>query len=98
MLEHSENRLKATIKGQLTFNDNTAFHEISSKIEDQKIKQLDLDLKDLDYIKYSGIGILLVLKERCDEHKVHLTLQHPQGQVAQLLRVTAIDNLIPITA
>lgn len=96
--ELSNNTLRVYLNGKLTFSDNASFQAISKKLEEGKVKDLEVGLDGLEYIDSSGIGMLLVLKEKCDEIAAQMTLSKPRGQVAKILRIACIDRVIPIVA
>ncbi len=88
--------LKVNLNGRLTFTDNSAFQSILPTPGTTDVEHINLNLGDLDYIDSSGIGMLLVLKEKCDEVGANMTMSHPRGQVEKVLRVACIDRVIPI--
>ncbi len=96
--ELSNSTLRVHLNGKLTFSDNASLQAIGRKLEDNQIKELEVGLDGLDYIDSSGIGMLLVLKEKCDEIAAQMTLSKPRGQVAKILRIACIDRVIPIVA
>lgn len=93
---HEGNRLKVSLSGKLTFSDNAAFQSLTQMQSEHQVQQIDILLNNLDYIDSSGIGMLLVLKEKCDEIGATMTLSQPKGQVAKILRIACIDRVIPI--
>lgn len=99
IISHQEGpRLQVSLAGRLTFSDNAAFQTIAPAGTRGGFQQLEIHLGELEYIDSSGIGMLLVLKERCDEMGAAMTLLHPQGQVAKVLRIACIERVIPIVA
>lgn len=88
--------LHITMSGRLTFSDNASFQTITSMSQSGSVNRIDLHLEELEYIDSSGIGMLLVLKEKCDEIGASMALSRPQGQVAKILRVACIDRVIPV--
>ena len=97
MVSHRDgNSLQVSLTGKLTFSDNSAFQSVTELQENGKVKQIDLHLEHLEYIDSSGIGMLLVLKEKCDAIGATMTLSSPRGQVAKILRIACIDRVIPI--
>lgn len=98
MVAHRDgSSLQVSLAGKLTFSDNSAFQSVTEiQQENGTVKQIDLHLEHLEYIDSSGIGMLLVLKERCDAIGATMTLSSPRGQVAKILRIACIDRVIPI--
>jgi HptB-dependent secretion and biofilm anti anti-sigma factor len=90
------NTLRINLNGKLTFSDNNAFQSITDISGGKTDQHIEIHLEGLDYIDSSGIGMLLVLKEKCDENGATMTLSRPQGQVAKILRVACIDSIIPV--
>lgn len=97
MVSHRDgSSLQVSLAGKLTFSDNSTFQSVTELQENGKVKQIDLHLENLEYIDSSGIGMLLVLKEKCDAVGATMTLSSPRGQVAKILRIACIDRVIPI--
>lgn len=97
IVSHKEgNCLQVSLTGKLTFSENSAFQAITTMQEDSNVRQINISLDNLEYIDSSGIGMLLVLKEKCDELGAAMTLSHPKGQVAKILRIACIEKVIPI--
>lgn len=88
--------LMIQVNGKLTFSDNAAFQNIPALSETQPPRQVEIDLSGLEYIDSSGLGMLLVLKEKCDHIGTTMILTNPKGQVAKILRIASIDRIIRI--
>jgi stage II sporulation protein AA (anti-sigma F factor antagonist) len=97
-IERRDSSLRIHLNGKLTFSDHAAFQEIVRTAEESGAKQVEVVMEQLSYIDSSGIGMLLVLNDRCQEQSIALSLARPQGQVAKILRVANIDKMIPIAA
>ena len=87
--------LKVQMKGKLTFADSQYFQQIIKRLPDEHIRSLDIKIEELTYVDSSGIGLLLMLKDKCDEAQVSLTLCNPQGQVRKLVELARLDQVLP---
>jgi anti-sigma B factor antagonist len=57
-----------------------------------------LDLSQLHFINSAGLGAFIALYRRCHENGGQVAIASPRQAVAQVLRVTNLDRLMPIYA
>lgn len=84
------------IAGQCCFSDYGDFQRIVEMIEGKSAPTLILLLQDLYYIDSSGLGMLLVLRDKCHDKGIHLVLRHPTGQVRKMLEVAQLNEIFTI--
>jgi HptB-dependent secretion and biofilm anti anti-sigma factor len=88
--------LEAGFSHRLTAADHGSFRDILSKVKENGIKRLILDLSDLDWIDSSGLGLLILAKEAGGKAGIELLLRSPKGHVKELLELGHFDRLINI--
>lgn len=94
----SDNATAMVFKGKLTFADYKHFQDLFQKLEGAVPSQVNVHLADLDFIDSSGIGMLLLLKEKCDQKNVALIIHQPQGQVKKMFEVAQLDKVFSIAS
>ncbi|MFO1242243.1 MAG: STAS domain-containing protein [Rickettsiales bacterium] len=94
----SENATAMTFKGKLTFADYKHFQDVFQRLEQAAPKQVNVHLAELEFIDSSGIGMLLLLKEKCDQKSVALVVHNPQGQVKKMFEVAQLDKVFSIAS
>lgn len=84
------------IAGQCCFSDYGEFQRIIEMVEEKASSTLILLLPDLYYIDSSGLGMLLVLRDKCQGTGINLVLRHPTGQVRKMLEVAQLNEIFTI--
>ncbi len=90
------NTLSLTFSGEMTFNDNPKVREVIGIIEKNKIGTLAIDFSRVTFIDSAGLGMLLILKEELAKNKGLVLLQHAQGQVEKMFKVSKFDALFDV--
>jgi anti-anti-sigma factor len=60
------------------------------------VRELDVDLANVNYIDSSALGMLLLLREKAGAQNIQLKLAHAQGSVRQVLEVANFGRLFEI--
>lgn len=94
----SKSATAIVFKGKLTFADYKHFQDFFQKLEQSAPSQIDVRLGELEFIDSSGIGMLLLLKEKCDQKNVSLIVHQPQGQVKKMFEVAQLDKVFSIAS
>lgn len=94
----SENTSAMVFKGKLTFADYKHFQDLFQRLEQSAPSHVNVHLGDLEFIDSSGIGMLLLLKEKCDQKNVALIVHKPQGQVKKMFEVAQLDKVFSIAS
>ena len=88
--------LRVTMQGQFTFTDNPSFRGIMDELAKSEIRQVTLDFAGVDFIDSAGLGMLLLLRDLCQERQIQATLENPQGQVEKIFLISKFDQLFTI--
>ncbi len=81
------------MNGQFTFPDNPKFKGILSVVKDGGFSQLQLDFGGVTFIDSAGLGMLLLLRDQCQESGVRVGLSGMSGQVAKIFSISQFDRL-----
>ena len=85
-----------SLSGKFMFADHGAFNEILSLIKGGTVKAVTLDLDQVEFIDSAALGMFLIAREESQKNNINLTLRSPQGQVAQMFKVSKFDTLFTI--
>lgn len=87
--------LHVRLAGRSEFSDYKLMEQLCQTIEQstQRWSQVSVDLASVEFIDSSGLGLLLLLKDHCDRHKINVYLKNPQGQVRKMLEVSRLNEL-----
>jgi len=85
------------LNGRFDFNSHRAFKEsYSGFLSDAEVKTVEIDLDNVSYIDSSALGMLLMLRERCDGMGKKVVLRNPNEIVVQILDIANFNKLFPI--
>jgi HptB-dependent secretion and biofilm anti anti-sigma factor len=90
---------KAIIKlsGRFDFNTHREFRVAYEGIIDQaSVTQVVVDLGGVDYLDSSALGMLLMLRDRCESGKRAIALSNVKGSVKQVLDIANFGKLFRI--
>lgn len=90
----NQNRgLRVHLSGQFTFADNNKFKHILESLEQEAPQSLNLNLSAVDFIDSAALGMLLLLRDRCQQQNVSLAIEEAQGQVEKIMMISKFDQL-----
>lgn len=95
-LTQSHDTLTAVISGSFTFTDNPVFSRVLSASKQPDIQYITLNLTKVEYIDSAGLGMLLMLRDHCNQIGQQLILFSPTGQVEKVFSVAKFDELFQI--
>jgi anti-anti-sigma factor len=91
-------RVVLRLSGRFEFSAHREFREAIDRIMQMKgIDELAIDLMDVDYVDSSGLGMLLMVRERTNSAKLGLILANPRGMVRQALDIAHFEKLFTIS-
>lgn len=61
------------------------------------VRELDIDLSNVDYVDSSALGMLLLLREKSMGANIQLKLSKPRSAVRQVLETANFGRLFTIT-
>ncbi len=90
----SGDSLELTLTGKFTFADNKVFNAIMDEIA--SYKKIIIDLAKVEFIDSAALGILLLVRDKCDKTSTNLLLKNPKGQVKQMFDISRFGDLFNI--
>ena len=94
--EFTGDPLVVHLQGVLTFDDHERFRELATAIADSEADTAVLDLSGLTMIDSAGIGMLIMANDRAAKRGKTLRLRGVSGQVAKVVELSRIEQIIPI--
>lgn len=88
--------LEINLSGRFTFTDNKIFSPIIDGITASQYKRVVVDLGLVDFIDSAALGILLLIRDKCEKASTSLTLVNPRGQVKHMFDVSRFNDLFRI--
>lgn len=79
---------------KLTFADHMVFRKLLEDIKTANAKFCTLDMSGLEMIDSSGLGMLMIALDESKKHGFKLSISSPSGAVAQLLKLSRMDQLL----
>lgn len=93
-----EDKASLTINGRFDFSIHRDFRNGYEQILGAgSVRELDIDLKDVDYVDSSALGMLLLLREKAMAKNIQMKLVGTQGSVRQVLEVANFGRLFTIS-
>lgn len=89
--------LHVSMSGKCTFSDYVFFKDIIDACEKDAVKRIDINMSGLEYVDSSGLGMLLMLKEKIAS-KAAIQIISPQGQVKKMIDVAKLGNIFTVVA
>lgn len=87
-----------TLNGRFDFNSHRDFRNgYDDLLQNNTIKQLEINLNGVDYLDSSALGMLLLLKERAAAAQIALELTNCRGMVKQVLDVANFGKIFNIS-
>jgi anti-anti-sigma factor len=85
------------LTGRFEFSAHREFRETVERVLGQQgLKEIVVDLTDVDYVDSSALGMLLMLRERAGSARLTLKLTNPRGMVRQALDIAHFEKLFAI--
>lgn len=92
-----EGTAKIAMAGRFDFNSHRLFRDAYQQILDnQAIKEMEIDLGAVDYLDSSALGMLLLLREKTVAANKTMALTNCRGVVQQVLEVANFNKLFTI--
>lgn len=75
------------VKGRMTHADYKMFREVLGRINDDKPQKVVFDLKNVDFVDSSALGMLLIVRDAAVQQQREVVLRGAKGQVEQLIQI-----------
>ena len=97
-VKHKKEYTLITVHGEIDLYNGKQLKEKVGVIEDtSESSNLILDIKDVEYIDSTGLGILIGIKRRTTEMGGRLTLVLHSDRIIKLFEITGLSNIFTIT-
>ncbi|SCA56925.1 putative Anti-sigma factor antagonist [Candidatus Terasakiella magnetica] len=87
--------IQVKLTGELTLNDEEKFRSLSLEASEQSGSKCVIDLSALEFLDSAGLGLLLVLKEFCEDASKTVSIRPGGGEVREILDISEFSSLIP---
>jgi anti-sigma B factor antagonist len=94
--ERDGERLTIAVEGELDIASAPDLDAALQRAEDSDAVQIILDLSMIRFIDSTGLGALLVAGRRSTEDGSRLGMRLGSGEVARMMKLTAIDQTVTI--
>ena len=95
--KHYDNTsLSVKILGNFNFEDNHNFREVHSAVDGGNISQIDVDVSGVEMVDSAALGMLMMLRKKCEKHSVVLRLLQPRGQVKKMFELSKFYTIFTI--
>ncbi len=84
------------MRGRFSFADSKSFMAIAESTITASLKGVVFDLREVEFIDSSALGILLLSRDRSQKAGKDLILKGPKGQVRQILENARFDTVFEI--
>lgn len=85
-----------SLAGQFTFTDSHKFREMMDEIGKKKPRAVSLDFGKVDFIDSAGLGMLLLMRDFCQEQSIPIAIHGAQGQVRKIFLISRFDQLFSL--
>jgi len=83
------------LNGELTVSDEEQFRTLCTDVTARAGTKCIVDLTQLSFLDSAGLGLMLVLKEMCDEAGKQVFLRVGNSPVRDILDISEFSSLIP---
>jgi anti-anti-sigma factor len=92
-----DNHATLSLAGRFDFSIHRDFRKNYEDIlSTPGVRELDVDLAQVNYIDSSALGMLLLLREKAGSQNIQIKLANAQGAVRQVLEVANFARLFDI--
>ncbi len=95
-VESADDRRIVHIKGKVTFEHCPALQSHLDAVLNEKVREIDIDFKDVPFIDSSGIGEVLRLFKRMKDAGGDVVLLNPNRKLRDLFSMYRFDQFMKI--
>ncbi|MFY9268686.1 MAG: STAS domain-containing protein [Candidatus Manganitrophaceae bacterium] len=89
-----DHKASLRLNGRFDFNSHREFRSgYEEVLKGQNVKEVEVDLGNVDYMDSSALGMLLSLKDKADVSGKKIILANCRGTVLQILKVANFETL-----
>lgn len=89
----ANDEFNVALKGQFTYADNQKFKAIIDSMQKGGIRQINLNFAQVDFIDSAGLGMMLLLRDLCQNRHIPISIQSAGGQVERIFMISKFDQL-----
>lgn len=95
--EHEPGQFVVKLHGELDMATEPMLTDMAREVLSREgIGKLEVDLSGLQFLDSTGVRALLQLRRAAEHRGVTLEVTRPRDQVAEVLRVAAVDRLLGV--
>lgn len=92
-----EHRGVVALEGSFDFNSHKDFRRAcDTMLDEPSVRALELNLARVQYLDSSALGMLLILRDRAEEHGKQIILSGSTGTVRQVLDIANFGKLFTL--
>ncbi|MCC7549514.1 MAG: STAS domain-containing protein [Burkholderiales bacterium] len=96
-VETVHDHVRIRLNGRFDFSAHRIFREsYAPSLENQGVKEVEIDLGAVDYLDSSALGMLLMLREKAQAVNKTVALSNCRGSVRQVLDIANFAKLFSI--
>ncbi|HEX5391892.1 MAG TPA: STAS domain-containing protein [Rhodocyclaceae bacterium] len=95
-LSHEGSVIVLKLQGKFDFESNPEFRSKSKEAIELNGSEIQVDLAGVNYLDSSALGMLLLLREKCEAAQKRVVLMNPSSLVANIFQVARFANLFDI--
>ena len=86
-----------SVEGEIDASTEESFRDGLTSVLSDGVTRVVVDLKGVDFMASAGIGVLMGVRRVLADGGGRLVLAAPHGEVAQVLAMTGVSDVIPVT-
>ncbi len=94
-LKENNGAVGIQLTGELTVTDEEAFPGLAEEAMALDAEKYTIDVTKLEFLDSAGLGLMLVLKEICEDSGKTVTMKVANSPVLDVLSISEFQNLIP---
>ena len=92
-IQTNNDHVTVKISGQFTFADNQKFKHVIELLSQEGLHGINLDFSQVSFIDSAGLGMLLLLRDQCQNNHISISIQNAKGQVEKVFLISKFDQL-----
>lgn len=97
-VSHGPGYAVIAVAGEIDAGTEQRFRDALTSVLSHGAAHVVVDLSDVEFMASAGIGVLMGVRRVLGDSGGRLALAAPHGEVAQVLAITGVSDVIPVTA
>ena len=97
-VSHQQGYAVVSVTGEIDASTEQRFRDGLTSVLSDGVSRLVVDLDGVRFLASAGIGVLMGVRRVLIDGGGQLVLAAPHGEVAQVLAMTGVSEVIPVTA